>query len=145
MGEGFWRHMLGRGVQGSGAAVRIWDGDPPAGEGRLWVAPGSLRPPGGASDLWWYRPLSLDELASVLRFVGEGHVPPIMQVVMVTPSLWAPSPRRCASALRVVLSAQPALDVGVVAEASQPRWYAALRRELHRCEVRVEGPERQRR
>ncbi|RVU44151.1 hypothetical protein EA187_11430 [Lujinxingia sediminis] len=138
MGEGFWRHVFGGGVRRSDAAVQLCDGMVPEEEGRLWVAPGSARPPGGDRDLWWYRPLSLDELALVLRFVGEAHVPPIVRVVIVKPSSWAPSARRCASVLRAALEAQPDVQLSVVAEATQPRWYAALRRELHRCGVRVE-------
>ncbi|TXD38582.1 hypothetical protein FRC98_06790 [Lujinxingia vulgaris] len=104
----------------------------------IWFSPGSERPPGRVGDLWWHRPLSLDELALVLRFVARDVPTPEVHCVMWHPSRWAPSPRGLAAALAAGLGGREGVALTLVAREGWGRWYASLKRELHRAGVAVE-------
>ena len=129
-----WRGLF-RGEASTKAEVRLCERAPVGGGGTLWVMPGCDAPPGAAEDLWWYRPLSLDELASVLRFVGRTLPTPVSRMVLMNPRQLSPSPRKLVAALASGLSERPGFRLWLVMSESSGRWPAALKRELHRCGV----------
>lgn len=131
-----WRSLF-RGEEASRVDVRVCTRAPVGGGGTLWVMPGCDAPPGAAEDLWWYRPLSLDELVSVLRFVGRALPTPVSRVVLMNPRQWSPSPRSLVAALASGLSERPGFTLWLVMSESSGRWPAAIKRELHRYGVEV--------
>ncbi|RAL21688.1 hypothetical protein DL240_12605 [Lujinxingia litoralis] len=99
--------------------------------------PGAEAPAGSERDLWWYRPLSLEELTALLRFVSRRLAVSVARVVLDLRETPQCAPSELSGALVSGLSGSPRWELLLLMDAQRPRMRARLTRELHLRGVHV--------